>query len=105
MRLFYRLTIALCVFLAIASLTIGPVAALFPFIESPIIAEQQSDGYTYTFSSTYDNCSVYIWDLGDGTHSGGTILTHTYGTSGFKIVSLETDNNIDYTIINVGAIE
>jgi PKD repeat protein len=46
-------------------------------------------------SSSADNASIvsYEWDFGDGTHSFGQIVTHSYTASGFYTVTLNVTDS------------
>ena len=50
------------------------------------------DSLTTVFNTTTPGVS-YLWDLGDGTTSGGTTVQHFYGNGMFDVSLTVTDNN------------
>ena len=100
MKGFNKVTIALCVSLAIIFSSTGTAAAIFdelPFVlyVDELTANQHPDDpYTYDFAINfyqphvnYSYCD-YQWYFGDGAGTTVSNPTHTYATSGWKYVRL-----------------
>lgn len=98
MKILYKITIALCVFLAIVSLTAGTAAA----------GTKPVADFTYTVNDGTDNTSVFnveftdtstgeptqwFWSFGDDTYSTVQNPTHEYISAGDYMVTLTVRNS------------
>lgn len=97
MKTMKRTSILLCLFLTIAILTAGTVSAFISTSIYHIAVYQYDDKYTYSFAINEFNTTTpigsnYHWQLGDGTDSVASAPTHTYTSSGAKIVTVSFDS-------------
>jgi len=97
-KLFYRTTIALCIFLAIAFLTAGtasagtkPVAD-FTYTVNPGTYNVSTFYVEFTDTSTGEP-TMWFWSFGDGTYSTVQNPTHEYISAGDYTVGLTVRNS------------
>lgn len=94
MKLLYRTTIALCVFLAIVFLTAGIAAAIKPVANFEYRGEplNTSNFNIYFTDTSTNNPTSWTWYFGDDEMSTEQNPSHEYSSSGYYWVTLIARN-------------